>query len=59
MKVKVGNHLYDSNHEPIKIVLSDQDRTNIQNMGKGFSEYCSYPDTMDPEEALQWMREDD
>lgn len=46
MKVKIGNRVYDSNIEPIMIVLSDSDKDNIKNMHKDATKYCSYPESI-------------
>jgi len=43
MKVKIGDTIYDSNSEPIMIILSDEDIQNIKNMSDKAHKYCSYP----------------
>jgi hypothetical protein len=45
MIVKVGDKYYNSNKEPIMIILSEQDKKNIASMiGHKETKYCSYPD---------------
>jgi len=64
MKVKVGNKIYDSEEEPIMVVLSKEDKNNIANMKEETTKYCSYPD--DPQwledtykKIIEWMHECD
>jgi hypothetical protein len=44
MKVKVGGIIFDSETQPIMIVLSPKDKENIANMLPECTKYCSYPD---------------
>lgn len=44
MKVKIGDRIYDSNDEPIMLILSDIDKENIKNMHSDATKYCTYPD---------------
>lgn len=43
MRVKVGNETYDSAHEPVMVIFTDQDKENIKNMAPGEMKYCAYP----------------
>lgn len=43
MRVKIGDTIYDSNKEPVMLILSDQDKELIANMAEDNSKYCSYP----------------
>lgn len=54
MQVKIGNKIYDSNHEPIMIIADSLEKEFIGNTPEG-QNYCSYPDEMSPEEALEFM----
>ncbi len=56
MKVKVGDKVYDSNEEPILLVMSVDDKVNIMNMPKEATKYCSFPDSMTVEEGMKWMK---
>lgn len=47
MKVKIGDKIYDSNQEPIMIIMDEQDKQNISNMDFRSTKYCSFPDTWD------------
>ncbi len=58
MLVKIGSILYDSNAEPIMLILDDQDKSNISSMDPKCQKYCSYPAEMDPDEARKFMRID-
>ena len=47
MKVKVGNKIYDGEHEPVMVILSKGDRENIASMLPDATKYCVYPSTED------------
>lgn len=53
MKVKIGNKIYDSNDEPIMIILDKQDMEYISNMPKHYSKYCVYPEIGYTEEDIK------
>lgn len=57
MKVKVGNKIYDGNEEPVMVILSEDDKYNIENMLQDCTKYLSYPENMTEEEALKFMEE--
>jgi len=56
MLVKIGNTVYDSEKEPIMIVLTESDKNNISNMDPRATKYCSFPDGMDHEEIKKFMK---
>lgn len=43
MKVKIKDTIYDSEKEPIVIILEHNDKINILNMASTCTKYCSYP----------------
>lgn len=45
MKIKVGNTIYDSEEQPVMVILTDQDKININNMLPTATRYCVYPAT--------------
>jgi len=47
MKVKIGDKIYDTNQEPIMLMLNDVDKENISNMGESNTKYCAFPESMD------------
>lgn len=55
MKVKIGNTIYDSEKEPIMIILSDKDKENISNMHKDATRFCSFPESIDTKFIENWM----
>lgn len=62
MKVKVGDKVYDSKNEPVMVILTRKDKSNIANMDLKASKYCSYPDTdewveNDYAKITKWMKE--
>jgi len=56
MKVKIGDKIYDSNEEPIMIILSEDDKKNIGSMIPEATKYCSFPDTSDVEKVREFMK---
>lgn len=44
MKVKIGDRIYDSNVEPIMLILDKYDKKNISNMKEDATKFCSHPD---------------
>jgi len=52
MKVKIGDRIYDSDHQPVMVILSDQDKKNISNMDPKANRYCVYPD------GEEWQKND-
>jgi len=57
MKVKIRDITYDSNLEPILLILSDEDKFNITHMEPKAYYYCSYPSGTDPDAIRKWMEE--
>lgn len=57
MKVKIGDKIYDSNEQPIMIILEDFDKENLLNMGEQVK-YCSFPENYDIEEIKKFMQKD-
>ena len=55
MQVKIGNTTYDSNDQPIMIILSDQDKINISNMLPECNKYCEYSDGLNDVRIKEWM----
>lgn len=46
MKVKINNKIYNSNQEPIMLILDEKDKKNISNMVESATKYISYPTGM-------------
>ena len=55
MKVKIGNKIFDSEKEPIMIILDEKDKNNISLMKNEDFHYCSYPLNCDSEYIVDWM----
>ena len=56
MKVKIGNVIYDSKDEAIMLIISAQDKVNINAMLTTASKYCSFDDDMyNIEEIREFM----
>ena len=58
MKVKIGTNIYDSNEEPIMLILDEKDKNNIKDMHPFATKFCSYPDFMNEEEVKKFMRDE-
>lgn len=58
MKVKIGNVIYDSEKEPIMLILTDNDKENIKNMHPEATKFCSYPDEISGLDIELWMDDD-
>jgi len=57
MHVKIGDTIYNSNQEPIMLILSDEDKENIKNMKPEHHKYCAYPENDYQEEEIRdWMK---
>ncbi len=56
MKVKIGNKIYCDDEEPIMIILSDYDKSNISSMLPECHKYCSFPDRYTEKEIKEFMK---
>jgi hypothetical protein len=56
MKIKIGDKIYDSNKEPIMLILDEEDVSNISNMEEQ-RKYCGYPEDMIMEDIIKFMNE--
>ncbi|HUS51506.1 MAG TPA: hypothetical protein VMZ91_15155 [Candidatus Paceibacterota bacterium] len=55
MKVKIGERIYDSNDEPIMLILDETDKKNISNMHDDKFKFISHPKEMEPEVVRDWI----
>ena len=44
MKVKIGDIIYDSEDQPIMLILGEDDKYNIETMREGESKYVCLPE---------------
>lgn len=56
MIVKIKDKIYDSNKEPIMLIIDNQDKENIKNMLPEATKYCSYPDPSKEEDIRIFMK---
>jgi hypothetical protein len=56
MKVKIGEAIYDSEAEPIMLILSAEEKGHIANMAEWATKYCSAPENMNPKELERFMQ---
>jgi len=58
MKVKIGDVIYDSDEEPIMLILDEYNKQDIADMiDEDYKVYCVYPDDMEEEEIEYFMSE--
>lgn len=58
MRVKIGETWYDGKDQPLMVELTDDDKKDINNMGK-LKKYCQFPDTVfSTEYIMKWMETD-
>lgn len=55
MKVKIGNTIYDSNLQPILLILEEEDKSNISEMGEA-CKYCSFPEECNTDDIVEFMK---
>ena len=53
MKVKIGNVIYTAENEAIMLILSAQDKVNINAMLPEATKYCSFDDNMYSKEQIK------
>ena len=57
MKVKVGGRIFDSEKEPILIILTSEEKELIQNMGDQ-TRFCSFPKSINSQDIVEYMKGD-
>jgi hypothetical protein len=55
MKVKVGKAIFDSDEEPVMLILSKEEKQQIAHMGEQ-TKYCSFPEGLKTEEIVEFMK---
>lgn len=55
MKVKIGDKIYDSNEEPVMLILDDTDKENIKNMDSDKYKFITHPKAMSVEDVKEWI----
>ena len=55
MKVKIGDKIYDTREEQILLILSEEDKRNLERMDTEATKFLSFPDKMDLNEAKRFM----
>ena len=56
MNVKIKDIIYDSELEPIMLIMDKTDKENISNMIPTATKYCSYQNTSDVDEIKKFMK---
>ena len=56
MKVKVGDTIFVSDNQPIMVILTDDDKSNIANMDPDCTKYATFQDDWGTQkQMLEWM----
>lgn len=55
MKVRVGGIIFDSESQPIMIVLEPHEKEDIKNMADSDTKYCAFPEEYAEETIRQFM----
>ena len=55
MKVKIKDTIYNSEDEPVMLILTDKDRANIAKMLPECTMFCAYPDGLAEEVVDKFM----
>ena len=55
MKVKIKDQIYDSNEEPIMLILTDIEKEHIRDMPSECTKYASAPDSLGAEGLKAFM----
>lgn len=58
MKVKIGDTVYDAEEEPIMLILSWEDKLNLQHMAEDVLRYVSAPSSWSTEQIKAFMELD-
>ena len=55
MIVKIDDEFYNSNKQPILLILGDTEKEHLSNMGNK-KKYCSFPEEYDIDKAKEFMK---
>lgn len=56
MKIKVGDQVFDDESIPVMIILSEQDKLNIENMPTTAFKYALFPEDYGTKDEMKdWM----
>ncbi len=58
MKVKIGNKIYDSDEEPIMVILDDYNKHDISHMAEDDKKYCVFPTDLSEDQAREFMKDE-
>jgi hypothetical protein len=56
MKVKIRDKIYDASEEPVLLILTQEDKKNIENMSTNATKYCAFPDNTSLEVVKEFMK---
>ena len=56
MKVKIGDKIYNSEEEPIMIILDSDDKKLISEMHPKDFKSCSFPENFTSNQAFEFMK---
>jgi hypothetical protein len=53
--VKIDEQFFDSDEQPIMLILNNYEKDHVKNMGEQ-KQYCSFPSNYDIEKIKKWMK---
>jgi hypothetical protein len=53
--VKMGDQYFDSDEQPIMLILNSYEKDHVRNMGEQ-KQYCAFPSDYDIEKIKKWMK---
>jgi hypothetical protein len=57
MKVKIGDNIYDSDEQPIMLIMSQREKNLISHMCPSDTKFCVYPEDMNEGVIIKFMRD--
>lgn len=58
MKIKIWDTIYDSNDQPIMIILDKNEKKLIANMAENATKFASFPEDSNKTEIEEWMKDE-
>ena len=59
MKIKIGDQIFDSNDQPIMVIMESAEKELIGKMSKDNNKFCSYPKDMNESKIKEFMKIDE
>lgn len=56
MKIEIGDTIYDSDTQPIMIILDENEKQLVSQMNTKHSKFCVYPENYSEEEIKKFIK---